>query len=1743
MPLPVRLLVRAAAVFLTALALPLTLHAADVYALPAGAGSQDGSSWANAAPQGSLQTLLDGLTPGDTLYVGSGTYTVSPLNIEGDGTAVAPLQFIGVDTGDGYPVFQGTFDVAVASGGACLRLPTTANYWNIKNLVIRNHRFPVTMLQSGTTYTRYTHLLFENISTDSLEDALRLYNCSDITVRNFSAIRYTKKAFRISDYSRDVLFDSCYADCTGGDPTFPARAIPNSFFLDETDQEPIIHDITFVDCTAKNNGYYPVSGGSYWNGDGFSSERGAYNITLLRCWAIDNWDAGFDNKGGNMTFQDCVATGNMRGFRHWGDTATFDNCLSVNLIKRGGTGGKSSYWIDDLAIDLTFQNCTAASLDGGPLAYIETNNTNGPVVFYDSIFFHLSDVALFTNSNNITLDASTVTYRPGSGVDPQFVDADIDWVGSPANAWNSQTYGTSKGYSSTIVNAPANSAPALSIGASATSGNAPLAVQFTATAADSDGVIVGYAWDLGDGTTSFAQNPSVVFATPGTYTVTCTVTDNRGATTTATTTIHSTAPSSPTAVRIEAGSTSAYTDNASNAWSADFGYDAGSDIVDRGAIAIAGTTDDRIYQTERYDISDYSLLIANGTYTVNLHFAETYSGTTGAGQRVFTAAAEGAIPAGWRDIDIFAQAGGANTALIKSATIAVADNFLDLSFVASTGGTLINGIEILPVGSGDLPPSSPSGVTASAVGSTGFTVSWNAATDDVSVAGYEVFLNGVSAATTTGALSANLTGLTTATTFAVTVRTLDSAGNLSAASAPINVTTGGSADTTPPSTPTGLAASAITTSSFTLSWTASTDDTAVDYYEVLLDGSPVTTTSGTTTSVGGLNPGTSYAATVRAYDTSGNVSASSAALTVVTDTPSVGTTFELTPIDDAHVQAGSNANSNYGSLDNLAVKYQGPTDAQTRESYLKFSLPATSSGYIESATLKLTVKASKDNQTHTLSFVANDAWTESTITWNTKPTSSTILDTVPGSAAALAVVSFDVTSQAISEQAGDGVISLNIAANNSDFSNYYSKEAADAGLYPVLEVVLSAVPPPTTPTNLAATNVTSASFDLSWTASTSSVGIAGYDILIDGVSAGTTTGTSTTVSGLTADTTYAVTVVATDTNGTPSAASSALSVTTAGASGGTYTLTPVHDTFARAGSYAGTSFGSLDNLAIKNQGSTDEQTRESYLRFDLSSLGSGTMVSATLKLTVKASKDSQTHTLRFVADDTWTESTLNWNNRPTGSTILDTVPGSAAADTVVSFDVTSQLDIERAGDGLISLVIAANNNDFSNYYSKEAADPADAPVLEVVLSGGAPLVLAPTITNGGAATGTYATPFSFQIAAESESTELSYSTAGLPAGLVVDSLTGAITGTPAQTGDFAVELTATNEGGSTTANLDLHIAPAAAGLELAALWQFYDGLPRPVSFTTTPAALPVELSYDGASAVPTYPGDYTVTASVMDPNYTGTATAVLQIRAAAQSHRAPVLNGTVEGSLQVNAASSFTLNSGALVAHDLLVAGQPQLVRNGQPTIGAELTGPGAATPENYRVTLNGGATVGYLVRQVDPVALPAPVTVLPPTGTRHVVLNRSTDPVGDFATLRHLTLNGNAGTIDVPPGHYGILTANGQSTLRLGNPTSDEPTVYHLQGLNLNSRTAIELVGPVVLNVATGFSFQGQIGNPAAPENLLLRVAGGSLNLNAQAQLHGFVEAPASTVTLNGQSLLSGGVVCDRLVLNSGSLLRLDAS
>lgn len=99
-------------------------------------------------------------------------------------------------------------------------------------------------------------------------------------------------------------------------------------------------------------------------------------------------------------------------------------------------------------------------------------------------------------------------------------------------------------------------------------------------------------------------------------------------------------------------------------------------------------------------------------------------------------------------------------------------------------------------------------------------------------------------------------------------------------------------DTSAPTTPGDPQVTDVTATGATLSWTPSTDDVGVIAYDVYQDGALKVSVTDPTAQVTNLNPGTSYAFTVRARDAAGNVSSPSGAVTVTTAPANPGTSYE-----------------------------------------------------------------------------------------------------------------------------------------------------------------------------------------------------------------------------------------------------------------------------------------------------------------------------------------------------------------------------------------------------------------------------------------------------------------------------------------------------------------------------------------------------------------------------------------------------------------------------------------------------------------------------------------------------------------------------------------------------------------------------------------------------------------------------------------------------------------------------------
>ena len=381
---------------------------------------------------------------------------------------------------------------------------------------------------------------------------------------------------------------------------------------------------------------------------------------------------------------------------------------------------------------------------------------------------------------------------------------------------------------------------------------------------------------------------------------------------------------------------------------------------------------------------------------------------------------------------------------------------------------------------------------------------------------------------------------------------------------------GGEADTIAPSVPTGLSASNVAQSSFTLSWTASTDNVGVTGYEVFKDGVSIGTTSSASINVTGLTCNTTYAMTVRAQDAVHNWSAQSSALNETTSACgnilvgywAFNETSGTTAVD-------SSTNGNDGSLQGNASFAPGivgnALNLDGTNSWLDIPDQSLAGDFTIAAWINL--RGTIDNHDAlvgletwgqdinfccpnvrlftgsgdaitSISTINSDTWTHVAIT----RLGSTLKVYINGV--------LDNTSSGFTDAFTPQVIGRGALGTSTDGlidEVYLYQSALDENEIHKLyysALILNDNEPPTAPDGLTASNITTDGFLLSWDASTDNVGVASYEVYVDGNPVGTTTGTSMIVKGLSCETTFSVTVKALDEAGYWSTASSPYDVTT-----------------------------------------------------------------------------------------------------------------------------------------------------------------------------------------------------------------------------------------------------------------------------------------------------------------------------------------------------------------------------------------------------------------------------------------------------------------------------------------------------------------------------------------------------------------------------------------------------------------------
>ena len=277
---------------------------------------------------------------------------------------------------------------------------------------------------------------------------------------------------------------------------------------------------------------------------------------------------------------------------------------------------------------------------------------------------------------------------------------------------------------------------------------------------DSDGQIASYEWDFdGDGTFEESTTNAQIqhtFDSGGDYDVTLKVTDDDGATDTATKTVTvASLPSEQVVYRVNTGGPELQATDGGPNWAVDNATDGSQSpyLVGDGDVTVHDTqftvtdtvpqsTPDQIFVTERYVDQQMSWdfpATQGETYEVRLYYVEQWAPNAQEGARIFDVTAEGQTVQ--NDYDVMADVGFDN-ATMKSFTVTADDGTLDIDFSQDGGGAypLIYGIEIIQQGDGGNVPPTASFSASTTSADTGQPVTFDAAgsTDsDGQIASYE----------------------------------------------------------------------------------------------------------------------------------------------------------------------------------------------------------------------------------------------------------------------------------------------------------------------------------------------------------------------------------------------------------------------------------------------------------------------------------------------------------------------------------------------------------------------------------------------------------------------------------------------------------------------------------------------------------------------------------------------------------------------------------------------------------------------------------------------------------------------------------------------------------------------------------------------------------------------------------------------------------------------------------------------
>jgi Ca2+-binding RTX toxin-like protein len=367
---------------------------ATLYISPTGAGLRDGSSLANAGVLGNLSAFISAAGPGGEvlLQADAGPYQQdTEIAITAGGAAGAPVTVRGIDSG-GSPmpaeiVGSRAADWApgLPEGSELFRLSSGADNLSFQDLAIRNVGGGAFRVAADIENLSLREIDAVNVQTFFEDQALSpatTATISGMSVEDVTVTGYSRFAFRLQYDTHDVQMENVLGD---------SERQNEGLFVVGVHIKGTAHDIVLSHVEMSNN-YGRGSPTAYWNGDGFGTERGTYNISFIDTVSSGNTDAGYDLKSTNTLLLRAVSEGNKHNYRIWSDGVTIQDSVSLSPVKLGGSGGYSHFEVMDGAVafinHLTFSDAGAPAILfdlGSGHALVRVINTEIPDAYANRI--------------------------------------------------------------------------------------------------------------------------------------------------------------------------------------------------------------------------------------------------------------------------------------------------------------------------------------------------------------------------------------------------------------------------------------------------------------------------------------------------------------------------------------------------------------------------------------------------------------------------------------------------------------------------------------------------------------------------------------------------------------------------------------------------------------------------------------------------------------------------------------------------------------------------------------------------------------------------------------------------------------------------------------------------------------------------------------------------------------------------------------------------------------------------------------------------------------------------------------------------------------------------------------------------------------------------------------------------------------------------------------------------------------